>query len=202
MQAHHYLGALPKIGETLWYVACWGQERVALLSFSAAALKCGVRDQWIGWSYRHQYDRLKLLANNTRFCILPAWHRPNLASRTLALCERGLSQDWQAAFAHPLLLLESFVDPQRYRGTLYQASNWEYVGDTRGSPKKVIVRPLHAKAHSLLCQAQHGPPTFKECPNSGSRPSKCATYPSSSSTSPIRGAVRGTRLQRDVGFCG
>ncbi|MGH7593454.1 MAG: Druantia anti-phage system protein DruA [Gemmatimonadales bacterium] len=166
MQAHHYLGALRKIGETLWYVASWRAEWVALLSFSAAALKIAARDRWIGWSYRQQYARLKLLANNTRFCVLPSWQRPNVASRTLALCERRLAQDWREAFGHPILLLETFVDGQRHRGTLYQAANWSYVGDTRGyrrvpggysataqSPKKIFVRPLHPKARTLLCQA-------------------------------------------------
>jgi hypothetical protein len=83
MQAHHYLGALPKIGETLWYVATWREAWVALLSFSAAAWKCAARDRWIGWPFRHQYARLPLLANNSRFLILPTWHRPNVASRTL-----------------------------------------------------------------------------------------------------------------------
>lgn len=72
MQAHHFLGALAKIGETLWYVATWYEAWVALLSFSAAALKYAVRDRWIGWRYRQQYARLSLLANNTRYCILPA----------------------------------------------------------------------------------------------------------------------------------
>ncbi len=71
MQAHHYLGALPKIGETIWYVETYHGHWVALLSFSAAAWKCGVRDRWIGWDFRHRYDRLKLLANNSRFLILP-----------------------------------------------------------------------------------------------------------------------------------
>ena len=118
MQAHHYLGALPKIGETLWYVASWCQEEwVALLSFSArfsaAALKIAARDRWIGWSSRQQYARLHLLANNSRYCVLPAWHRANLASRVLALCERRLSADWLEAFGHPILLLETFVDPRR-----------------------------------------------------------------------------------------
>ncbi|MGH8270625.1 MAG: Druantia anti-phage system protein DruA, partial [Steroidobacteraceae bacterium] len=177
MQAHHYLGALPKIGETLWYVGTWCQEWVALLSFSAAALKCAVRDRWIGWSYRQQYARLQLLANNTRFCILPAWHRPNVASRTLALCERRLGQDWIEAFGHPIVLLETFVDPQRHRGTLYQASNWVYVGDTRGyrrrqggysatpqSPKKVFMRCLHAQARALLCQPHLEPPYVRGVP--------------------------------------
>ena len=71
MQEHHYLGALPKISETLWYVATFGDQWVALLSFSAAALKCSARDRWIGWNFRYQYDRLKLVTNNSRFLILP-----------------------------------------------------------------------------------------------------------------------------------
>ncbi len=83
MQKHHYLGALPKISETLWYVATFGDQWVALLSFPAAALKCSARDRWIGWDFRHQYDRLKLLTNNSRFLILPDRHFPNLTSRIL-----------------------------------------------------------------------------------------------------------------------
>ena len=71
MQEHHYLGALPKISETLWYVATLADQWLALLSFSAAALKCSARDRWIGWDFRHRYDRLKLLANNSRFLTLP-----------------------------------------------------------------------------------------------------------------------------------
>jgi len=71
LQAHHYLGSLPKIGETMWYVATLYEEWIALLSFSSAALKCSVRDEWIGWGYPHQYDRLHLMTNNSRFLILP-----------------------------------------------------------------------------------------------------------------------------------
>src|SRR6266699_3223410 len=71
MREHHYLGHLPKIGETLWYVASWREQWVALLSFSASALKCAARDRWIGWSFRQQYARLKLVVNNSRFLILP-----------------------------------------------------------------------------------------------------------------------------------
>lgn len=163
MQAHHYLGALPKIGETLWYVATWREEWVALLSFSAAAWKCAVRDRWIGWGFRHQYDRLKLIANNSRFLILPDWHRPNLGSKVLSLCERRLPNDWQERFGHPLVLLETFVDPERFQGTLYKAANWTYLGETRGfrrtpggyselptSPKKLFVKPLQADARTVL----------------------------------------------------
>lgn len=178
MQAHHYLGALPKIGETLWYVATIACQWVALLTFSAAALKCAARDRWIGWSYRHQFARLPLLANNSRFLILPEWHRPNLASRTLALCERRLAADWLAVHGHPILMLETFVDPTRYRGTLYQASNWVYVGDTRGfrrtsgagyskaqhAPKKIFLRPLRKHARALLCQAALSAPYVRGVP--------------------------------------
>lgn len=166
MQPHHYLGALAKIGETLWYVATWCQEWVALLSFSAAALKIAARDRWIGWSYRQQYARLHLLANNTRYCVLPVWHGPNVASRILALCERRLSADWLEAFGHPILLLETFVYPRRHRGTLYRAANWIEVGSTRGyrrrqggysatadSPKTVLLRPLSQQARAVLSAA-------------------------------------------------
>ena len=77
MQKHHYLGALPKISETLWYVATFRNQWVALLSFSAPALKCSPRDRWIGWDFRHQYDRLKLLTNNQQFPLTA--ERPNIS---------------------------------------------------------------------------------------------------------------------------
>lgn len=165
MQAQHYLGQLPKIGETLWYLGIWRETWVALLTFSAAAWKCTARDRWIGWDFRHQYDRLKLLANNSRFLILQDWHVPNLGSRLLALCQNRIVRDWQETFGHPLLMLETFVDPQRYRGTVYQAANWVYVGDTKGfrrthqgysakvqSPKMVFLQPLHTQARAWLSQ--------------------------------------------------
>ena len=83
MARHHYLGELPKIGETVWYVAIWREQWVAQLSLSAAALKCGVRDRWIGWDFRSQYGRLKLIANHSRFLILPDGRWPNVGSRVL-----------------------------------------------------------------------------------------------------------------------
>jgi hypothetical protein len=171
MREHHYLGSLPKIGETLWYVAAWRDEWVALLSFSASALKCAARDRWIGWDFRHQYGRLKLVVNNSRFLIVPHWHVPNLGSRILSLCQRRLCRDWKEIFGHPVVLLETFVDPQRFRGTVYKAANWVYVGNTKGfrrtrqgysatpqSPKMVFVKPLQADARVLLSRAILTPP--------------------------------------------
>jgi hypothetical protein len=165
MGAHHYLGGLPKIGETLWYVASYRGEWVALLSFSAAAWKCGVRDRWIGWDGRRQYARLKLLANNSRFVILPGWHRRNLGSKTLALCRKRLPADWRTRFGHPLVLIETFVDPTRFQGTVYRAANWVYLGNSRGyrrvrggysgtarSPKQVFVQVLQRDARKILAQ--------------------------------------------------
>ena len=177
MGAHHYLGALPKIGETLWYVGRWRGAWVALIGFSAPALKCAARDRWIGWDFRSQYDRLHLVTGNSRFLILPGRHRPNLASRLLSLCERRLAADWPQRFGHPLLLLETFVDPTRFRGTIYRAANWTCVGRTRGfrrvrggygavptTPKLVFVRPLVPHARARLTRAalepidRHGGP--------------------------------------------
>lgn len=162
MQTHHYLGASRPIGETLRYIALWQDQWIALISFSSAALKCAVRDQWIGWSYRHQFDRLNLVTNNSRFLILPQWHYPNLASRTLSLCQKRLPDDWIKHFHHPLLLLETFVDPAHFHGTLYKAANWQLLGLTKGyrrvaniyqansSPKIVLVYALQRNAQRLL----------------------------------------------------
>ncbi len=163
MQSHHYLGALPKIGNTLWYVAIYKNEWQALLIFSAAALKCSARDHWIGWDYRHQYGRLNLLANNARFLILPDSHHKNLASKVLALCRNRIQQDWLYYFGYPLLLLETFVDPTRFKGTIYKAANWQLVGYSKGyqrirtgysnvrkSPKMVFLQPLQRNARTLL----------------------------------------------------
>ena len=101
MQKHHYLGWLPKIGNTIWYIATYQNEWQALLIFSAAALKCKARDQWIGWDYRHQYDRLHLVANNSMFLILPGKHKKNLASKILSLRKKKIQQDWITYFGFP-----------------------------------------------------------------------------------------------------
>lgn len=163
MARHHYLGDLAKIGQTVWYVATWREQWVAQLSISGAALKCGVRDRWIGWDFRSQYGRLKLIANNSRFLILPDWHWPNVGSRVLSLIERRIVRDWRARFGHALLLLETFVDPRRFHGGVYRAANWIELGLTQGyrrtregysaeidAPKRVFVRPLCRNAQVLL----------------------------------------------------
>ena len=166
MARHHYLGALKKISETVWYIATWREQWVAQLSLSAAALKCGVRDRWIGWDFRSQYGRLKLIANNSRFLILPGWNRPNVGSRVLALTERRVVADWKTRFGHPLYLLETFVDPQRFHGGVYRAANWIELGRSQGyrriregysaqpdGPKRVFIRPLCRDPRAQLTHA-------------------------------------------------
>jgi hypothetical protein len=165
MDKHHYLGYAPKIGETLWYVATVENQWVSLISFSVSALKCKARDQWIGWDYRHQYDRLNLVVNNNRFLILPGWHIKNLGSKTISLCLKRLVDDWKIFFDHKIVMVETFVDPDRYIGTVYKASNWQYIGDTKGyrrrkegytkaigNSKMIFVKPLQRNARRILSQ--------------------------------------------------
>jgi hypothetical protein len=106
MASGHYLGAIRRIGESIWYVASYEGQWIALISFSAAVLQCEARDHWIGWHYRHQTGRLKLLANNSRFLLLLARQVNNLGSRLLSLCLKRLSNDWMVKYAHPILLLK------------------------------------------------------------------------------------------------
>lgn len=162
---HHYLGAIPKIGETLWYVGIYDKQWVGLISFSAAALNCAARDRWIGWSYRHRSGRLKLIANNSRFLILPAKQTTNLGSKLLSLCLKRLSSDWAEKYGHPVLMVETFVDPDRFHGGVYRASNWLMVGYTSGfrritggysrrtaDKKMIFLKLLHQRAQHILSQ--------------------------------------------------
>lgn len=164
LRDEHYLHSARLAGQCLRYVAEFQGQWVALLTFSAAALHLKARDQWIGWTPRQRARRLPFVVNNSRFLILPQRERwPNLASRVLGLCLRRLNQDWQDRWQHPVLLVESFVDETRYRGTSYRACGFQALGLTKGSgrnqrdyyishgkPKQLYVRPLHPKATSWL----------------------------------------------------
>ena len=103
---------------------------VSLLGWHAGSFKVGARDRWIGWTREQQFRRLRLVANNTRFLVLPGCRTPNLASRVLGLSLRRLSRDMQDQTGHPVLLAETFVDPSRFAGTCYRAANWQEIGKT------------------------------------------------------------------------
>ncbi|MCK5806397.1 MAG: ISAs1 family transposase [Lentisphaeria bacterium] len=167
MERHHYLKGDTLVGEQLRYVAVADGQWVALLSWSAAAQHLRERERWIGWSYPQRRRRLALVANNARFLILPGIKCPNLASRVLALCSSRLSADWQQAYSHPILVVESFVDSQLFRGTCYKAQGWQLLGETRGferasqdyytehnRPKQLWVRRLDPAALDFLSAEQ------------------------------------------------
>ena len=135
MDRHHYLGAGPRIGESIWHAGEFGDgDWAALAAFSSAALKCAARDDWIGWDLRIPYGRLHLIANNVRMLLLG--RRANLGSRFLSLCERRIVADWRTKYHHDLLLLETFVAPSRFTGAVYRAANWVEVG---GRPPNICM---------------------------------------------------------------
>ena len=176
--AHHYLPFHGVFGKGLRHVATQGSTWLALIGWQPGAFKLAARDHWIGWSAEQQFRRLHLIANNARFVILTSRPVPNLASRVLGLSLRRLSRDMQAVHGYPVLLAESFVDPARFAGTCYRASNWRSLGLTRGyarppggparwrqhgQPKEIFVFELTANAAEALSRAEtpaqwHGEP--------------------------------------------
>ena len=164
----HYLRNANLVGERLCYVAEHQGQWMALLGWSAAAYHIRARDQWIGWNDNQRRARLPLVANNARFCLLTvSGQYPNLASRALALNQARLSSDWQEAYGHPILLVESFVDSQLFRGTAYKAAGWRAVGLSAGfkrvsedfyeahdRPKQLYARELVKHAARQLRQRQ------------------------------------------------
>jgi hypothetical protein len=164
LEHQHYLGSARLTGQTLRYVAELGGEWVALICFGAAALHLKARERVIGWTPRQRARRLPFVVNNSRFLVLPDRQQyPNLASRVLGLCLRRLSADWQAAWEHPVLLVESFVDESRYRGTCYKACGFQAAGLTEGygrssrdfyqehgQPKQLYLRALRPQAEAIL----------------------------------------------------
>jgi len=162
VKKHHYLGLRAIVGEAMRYVAILDGQWVALIGFGAAALKSRHRDGFIGWKPAIQWQRLKLVANNVRFLILPDVRIKNLASKVLSLTTKRLSADWQAVYGHPILMVETFVDDSRFLGTCYKAAGWLPLGKTRGfnrngrkyyqhgNLKTIFVRPLSHNALHLL----------------------------------------------------
>jgi len=133
----HYLGFGGAVGENLQYEVRDGRGRpLACLVFGAAAWKCQARDQFIGWSAEQRQRNLRLVANNSRFLVLPWARVPQLASWSLGQISRRIGADWQAKYGHPLMALETFVERERFVGTAYRAANWLAVGATRGRTRQ------------------------------------------------------------------
>jgi uncharacterized protein DUF4338/DDE family transposase len=161
----HYLHSATLVGEQLRYALSYQGQWLALLGWSGAAWHLQAREAWIGWSEDQRRSRLPFLAQNSRFLILADRAQlPNLGTRAMKLCLERLCADWLEQHAHPILAVESFVDGQLFRGTIYKASNWMMLGPTAGfgrvaedfyvahdRPKQLWVRELHPQARSWLC---------------------------------------------------
>lgn len=136
VQQHHYLGYRQIVGSHLKYIAFIGEQPVACLGWGSAAWSVKSRDSFIGWSKSIKEKNLHFIANNTRFLILPWTSIKYLASKILALCAKRISGDWLCVYNHPLYLLETFVEKDRFKGTCYKAANWTRVGQTKGMAKR------------------------------------------------------------------
>jgi hypothetical protein len=160
---YHYLGYQPLPGAQLRYFVRAGGRLVALLSFGAAAWKTQPRDHYIGWTPAQRQENLHRVVNNARFLILPWIECKNLASSILARAARQIAADWQLQYGYRPLLLETFVEQERFRGTAYQAANWLCLGQTTGRGKldvhhqallpikTVWVYPLDRHFRPVLC---------------------------------------------------
>ena len=163
MAEYHYPGLKWLAGQSLRYVAHLNSEWLALLGWTSAARNCGARERYIGWSGEKKYRRLRFIANNSRFLILPWISHKNLGSKVLSLNLKRLSSDFELVYGHPLFLAETFVDESRFKGTCYKASNWKHVGYTEGysrsnrsyyrhgQVKAVYLYNLYPKGHKVLC---------------------------------------------------
>ena len=167
MNEHHYLGFKQLVGRGIRYVAEHDGQWIGIAAWQAGAFMCAPRDRWIKWKKECQFRNLHLIGNNTRFLILgEAGEFPNLASHFLSRMTRKLSEDWMDIYGHGLLLAESFVDPAHFDGAMYKASNWKFVGRSRGYArsngrytephgkiKELYVYPLRRNAKKMLCNA-------------------------------------------------
>lgn len=135
IETHHYLGYARPVGEHLKYLVFSRGTPVACVAWSSAPRHLGCRDRFIGWSPEVRRRNVHLLAYNTRFLILPWARLPHLASHILAQVARRISADWAQFYEHPIWFLETFVDPERFRGTCYRAANWILLGVTTGRGK-------------------------------------------------------------------
>lgn len=187
---HHYLGDVRAVGEQLFYaITAVDGDWLGVLVFCAASRRLRARDQWIGWTEEQRRRRLPLVVNNCRFLLLPHKTFPNLGSRSLRLTLDRLSADWQARYGHPVMLLETFVDPEQFCGTVYSANGWQELGVTDGfgrvrrdfytqhnKPKRLFARELCRKARRSLAADKLKPSLAlveaKTCPRSTQSPAQ------------------------------
>jgi len=164
MEQYHYLGYEQPVGEHLKYLVRVRGQVIACLAWSSAPRHLGARDRFIGWDQQARRRNIRLIAYNTRYLILPWVGVPHLASHILGRMAKLVARDWERVYAHPIYLLETFVDRERFRGACYRAANWIVVGETTGrgkdsqsrrpnrSIKQILALPLHRRFRQLLSQ--------------------------------------------------
>lgn len=160
---YHYLGYTPPAGYRLRYFVECARGELGCVLLAGAARALAARDQWIGWTRRQRLANLAWVVNNTRFLVYPWVAVEHLASQVLGQLARRVAEDWHARWGYRPLLLETFVDPAKYRGTCYRASGWERIGQTTGqglarpgrqyqsTVKDIYVRPLAEDVREQLC---------------------------------------------------
>ena len=153
IEEHHYLGYTQPVGEHLEYVAFAQDRPIACIGFSSAPRHIGARDRYLGWTKEERITNLHKIAVNTRFLILPWIRVPHLASHLLGRTARRLSPDWERVYHHPIVWLETFVDPARgFTGTCYKAAGWQWLGLTTGRGKNDQThKPTRSQKHVFGC---------------------------------------------------
>jgi hypothetical protein len=161
---YHYLGYTQPVGENLRYLVYAQGRPVACLAWSSAVRHLASRDRFIGWSAEARRRNLRFLAYNSRFLILPWVEIFCLASHLLSCMAELVPRDWEQLYGHPIYFLETFVDPERFRGSCYRAANWKVLGQTTGRGKnapskrrtrpikQVLGYPLHKDFRRLLAE--------------------------------------------------
>lgn len=162
MDRYHYLGFRATSGHQIRYLISSQGRDLALFNFSSPAWKVQSRDQLIGWTSEVREKNLKYIINNSRFLILPWVKSKNLASWILGAIKRRVQRDWEIRYGYRPVLMETFVDTERFKGTCYKAANWELIGRTQGrgkydrftkrelSIKELFVMPLQEDWKDLL----------------------------------------------------
>lgn len=164
LEQYHYLGYEQPVGEHLKYLVKVRGQAIACLAWCSAPRHLGARDRFIGWNQQARRRNIHLIACNSRYLILPWVGVPHLASHILGRMAKLVRRDWEQLYAHPIYLLETFIDPERFAGVCYRAANWRVAGETTGrgkdspsrqpsrSIKEILVLPLHRRFRQLLSQ--------------------------------------------------
>jgi len=169
IEQYHYLRYAQPVGEQLKFLVYAKERPIACFAWSSAPRHLSSRDRFIGWGREARLKNIGLIAYNSRFLVLPWVRVAHLASHLLGRMARVLSQEWERVYGHPIYFLETFIDPQRFRGTCYRAANWIYLGVTTGrgkdAPSKQPNRPIkEVLGYPLVKDFRHRLGTISQAP--------------------------------------